>query len=162
MLNEFVHTPLAHSVLISLTVVQSEPNAALPEPEPEPEPAASGDGVLLLLQPTDNANAKNKTLPISKSYQRSTRAQNASVTIVLPPRTTRARSTPHPRCSDAESHARVARASAMRASWLCRPSTRTRSRTHNPPHEQRDAVPRPSRESTSAVATSDRASRSDR
>jgi hypothetical protein len=59
MLNVFVHTPLAHSVLVSLTVVQSEPNAALPEPEPEPEPAASGDGVLLLLQATNNATKKS-------------------------------------------------------------------------------------------------------
>jgi hypothetical protein len=71
MLNEFVHTPLAHSVLMSLTVVQSEPNAALPEPLPEPDPAASTDGVLLLLHATDNASENSKSLPITKSYQRS-------------------------------------------------------------------------------------------
>ncbi|HEX4451831.1 MAG TPA: hypothetical protein VH143_13230 [Kofleriaceae bacterium] len=60
---------------MSLTVVQSEPKAMLPEaepePEPEPEPGASTDGVLLLLQATDNVIAKRKALPISKSYQRS-------------------------------------------------------------------------------------------
>jgi hypothetical protein len=81
MLNEFVHTPLAHSVLMLLTTVQSEPKAALPEPEPEPEPGASTDGVLLLLQATDNANAKNKSLPIAKAYQRSRSARNLAQSI---------------------------------------------------------------------------------
>ena len=64
MLNELVHTPLAHSVLVSLTVVQSEPKAS-----PEPIIAASGVLVPPLVQATatetDNAIATRKALRIS-------------------------------------------------------------------------------------------------
>jgi hypothetical protein len=73
-LNVFVHTPLVHSVLVSLTVTQPEPKLALFEPEPDPEPALStGGGLLPLLQATatatDNASAKKKALCISRSYR---------------------------------------------------------------------------------------------
>jgi hypothetical protein len=73
-LNVFVHTPLVHSVLVSLTVMQPEPKAALFEPEPEPDPALStGGGLLPLLQATatatDKASTKTKALCISKSYR---------------------------------------------------------------------------------------------
>jgi hypothetical protein len=80
----FVHTPLAHSVLMSLTVVHDDPKPRPSfEPEPDPDPFASTDGVLLLLQATDNAIAKRKAFPISKSYQFERYAKNALVTVVL-------------------------------------------------------------------------------
>ncbi len=69
-LNVFVHTPLAHSVLVSLTVVQSEP-------KPRPPLFASTAGGLLPLQATANtqatdiAIARRKALRILRSYQRS-------------------------------------------------------------------------------------------
>ena len=47
MLKLFVHTPLAHSVLMSLTVLQAEPKPSVPCP-----PGASGDGLLPLLHAT--------------------------------------------------------------------------------------------------------------
>jgi hypothetical protein len=69
MLNEFVHTPLVHSVLVSLTVTQADPKAALFEPEPDPDPVLStGGGLLPLLQATatatDSASAKTMALCI--------------------------------------------------------------------------------------------------
>jgi hypothetical protein len=82
MLNVFVQMPLVHSVLVSLTVVQSEP-------KPRPPAGASmgfasigfastgfaSTGVLLLLQATDNATEKGSAttmaLHMSGSYQRS-------------------------------------------------------------------------------------------
>ena len=74
MLNEFVHTWLVHSALVSLTVVQAEPKPSAPDPDPDPDPVLStGGGLLPLLQATatatDTTSATTKALCILKSYR---------------------------------------------------------------------------------------------
>ena len=73
-LNVFVQMPLSHSVLVSLTVVQSEPKAALPWSLPDPDPGASccvlgasTVGELLLPQATTIELANRKALDMNES-----------------------------------------------------------------------------------------------
>src|SRR5580704_1044587 len=100
MLNVFVHTPLMHSVLMLLTVLQAEPKPIVPWLA-----GASGVEPLPLLQAA-RTTEKRKALLISKSYQPSRSRRSPPVTFSLLPRTTRSRSHQLPHCSGAESHRR--------------------------------------------------------